>query len=140
MHRHRADGLWDWLKSTPKHTQAWRTANLHMGIRLTTTVVVIVDVLARLGDETVGSLVLLSVIAGALVTWEPPTGALVYDYAFNVETSGDHPVCTSPRPTSTRASTTKLARAAGRRTPAAGLTDTGQREKRTRSTSPSTTT
>ncbi|MGH2821324.1 MAG: DUF2231 domain-containing protein, partial [Actinomycetota bacterium] len=41
-------GFWDWLRSTPKHTQAWRTANWHMTLMLTTTVVVVVDLVVRL--------------------------------------------------------------------------------------------
>ena len=28
-------GFWDWLKSTPNRTQAWRTANWHMAVMLT---------------------------------------------------------------------------------------------------------
>jgi len=65
-----------------------------MAIMLTTTAVVIVDVLVRLGDETVARLVaLLSVVVDALVTWGAAYGgALVYDYGFNLETSGAHPV------------------------------------------------
>ncbi len=30
-------GFWDWWKSTPAHTQAWRTANVHMAAMLTVT-------------------------------------------------------------------------------------------------------
>ncbi len=90
-------GFWDWLKSTPKHTQAWRTANWHMAIMLTTTLVVIVDLILRLpspGATRSGAIVtLLSLIAGGLVSWGATYGgSLVYDYGFNVETSGDHPV------------------------------------------------
>ncbi|MDQ4095886.1 MAG: DUF2231 domain-containing protein [Actinomycetota bacterium] len=91
-------GFWDWLKSTPKHTQAWRTANWHMAVMLTVTAIVIVDVIVRLGefegaDQTSGVLMILSLLAGALVAFGATYGgALVYEYGFNVETSGDHPV------------------------------------------------
>ena len=90
-------GLWDWLKSTPKHTQAWRTANWHMAVMLTVTVLVIVDIIVRLGEWDGGeaslALLVLSLAAGGLVAFGATYGgALVYEYGFNVETSGDHPV------------------------------------------------
>src|SRR5688572_25758527 len=40
-------GFWDWLKSTPRGTQAWRTANWHMAVMLFTTVLVIIDIFMR---------------------------------------------------------------------------------------------
>lgn len=90
-------GFWDWLKSTPKYTQAWRTANWHMAVMVTVTLVVFADILLRLGDYNAasapGGVTLLSVLAGTLVAYGAVYGgALVYDYGFNVETSGDHPV------------------------------------------------
>jgi uncharacterized membrane protein len=89
-------GFWDWLKSTASHTQAWRTANWHMAIMLTVTAVVIVDLLVRPSgaDATAEPFpTLLSVLAGGLVSLGATYGgSLVYDYGFNVETSGDHPV------------------------------------------------
>ena len=91
-------GFWDWLKSTPKHTQAWRTANFHMAVMLTVTAIVLVDVLVRLGDfdtadQTGGLPLVLSLLAGGLVSLGAAYGgSLVYDYGFNVETAGDHPV------------------------------------------------
>ncbi len=90
-------GFWDWLKSTPRGTQAWRTANWHMAVMLTVTAIVVVDIVLRLGsaDAAVvpGSVLILSVLAGSLVMYGSAYGgALVYDYGFNVETSGDHPV------------------------------------------------
>ena len=90
-------GIWDWLKSTPKHTQAWRTANWHMAVMLTVTALVVADILLRLGDwdkgETTLTLLILSLLAGGLVAFGATYGgALVYEYGFNVETSGDHPV------------------------------------------------
>ena len=84
-------GFWDWLKSTPKHTQAWRTANWHMAIMLTVTAIVVVDILVRLGDFDTGEstpalVMVLSVIAGGLVALGASYGGeLVFDYEFNVE-------------------------------------------------------
>lgn len=88
-------GFWDWLKSTASHTQAWRTANWHMAIMLTVTALVIVDLLVRpsgAGTTAEAFPTLLSVLAGGLVSLGATYGgSLVYDYGFNVETSGDHP-------------------------------------------------
>src|SRR5918996_3904117 len=88
-------GFWDWLKSTPKHTQARRTANFHMTVMLTVTTLVVVNLLTRSLDE--GSVnavgMVLSVVAGGLVAFGATYGgSLVFDYGFNVETSGDRPV------------------------------------------------
>jgi uncharacterized membrane protein len=88
-------GFWDWLKSTPKHTQAWRTANWHMTVMRTVTAIVVVDIIARLrGWESASTgfgTMILSVLAAALVAFGATYGgSLVYDYGFNVETSGDH--------------------------------------------------
>ena len=90
-------GFWDWLKSTPKYTQARRTANTHMAIMLTVTALVAVDVLLRLQDSAAPvvpvPVLALSLVIGALVfVGATYGGSLVYDYGFNVETSGDHPV------------------------------------------------
>jgi len=90
-------GFWDWLKSTPRGTQAWRTANWHMAVMLTVTVLVVIDIILRLGSAQAatvpGAVLILSLLAGGLVMFGAAYGgALVYDYGFNVETSGDHPV------------------------------------------------
>ena len=90
-------GFWDWLKSTPKHTQAWRTANWHMAVMLTVTLLVVVDIVLRLGQwddgATSATVLILSLLSGGLVTFGALYGgALVYEYGFNVETAGDHPV------------------------------------------------
>lgn len=90
-------GFWDWLKSTQKHTQARRTANWHMAVMLTTTALVAVDILMRWKSNqdmyTAVPIVVLSVVIAGLVSLGATYGgALVYDYGFNVETSGDHPV------------------------------------------------
>jgi uncharacterized membrane protein len=87
-------GFWDWLKSTQKHTQAWRTANWHMAVMLTVTALVIVGLIVRAGENYATPMVtILSLVVGGLVSFGAAYGgALVYDYGFNVETSGDHPV------------------------------------------------
>jgi len=90
-------GFWDWLKSTPRGTQAWRTANWHMAVMITVTVLVIVDIVLRLANAAALvvplPVLILSVAAGLLVMFGAAYGgSLVYDYGFNVETSGDHPV------------------------------------------------
>lgn len=91
-------GFWDWLKSTEKGTQARRTANAHMAVMLTLTGVVIVNIILRLTTfvhDNFSSLVLVifSVVIGLLVTIGGTLGgALAYEYGFNVETAGDHPV------------------------------------------------
>jgi uncharacterized membrane protein len=88
-------GFWDWLKSTPKHTQVWRTANTHMAIMLTVTAIVVVDVLMRLSgwDEGYAELgvTIISVVVGSLVSLGAAFGGtMVYEYAFNVEQDIDY--------------------------------------------------
>jgi len=90
-------GFWDWLESTPRGTQAWRTANWHMAVMVTVTVLVVVDIVLRLQSAQAaavpGAVLILSLLAGGLVMFGAAYGgALVYDYGFNVETAGDHPV------------------------------------------------
>src|SRR5919106_3361614 len=95
-------GLWDWWKGLEreptgpigraKHTQAWRTANTHMTIMLTVTLLVIIDIIVRIGqwDDGVTSLfvlILSLVIAGLVAIGATYGGSLVYDYEFNVEQS-----------------------------------------------------
>jgi uncharacterized membrane protein len=88
-------GFWDWLKSTPKHTQVRRTANWHMTVMFTVTGVVIIDILVRLSSWDAGyaelSVLILSLVAGGLVTLGALYGGqMVYDFAFNVEQDFDH--------------------------------------------------
>lgn len=88
-------GFWDWLKSTQRGTQAWRTANWHMAVMITVTVLVIVNIVVRLNNASALAVplpvVVLSLLAGVLVMFGAAYGgSLVYDYGFNVETSGDH--------------------------------------------------
>lgn len=91
-------GLVDWLTSTEKGTQARRTANAHALAMVTVTVLVLVDIAVRVLSDwdqrstPVGPMV-LSVVAAALVAAGATLGGtLVFDYGFNVETAGDHPV------------------------------------------------
>lgn len=91
-------GFWDWLTSTEKGTQARRTANAHAWTMVTVTVLVIVGIAVRVlafWDEPstpIPALVLS--VAAAVLTFVGGTlgGTLAFDYGFNVETAGDHPV------------------------------------------------
>jgi uncharacterized membrane protein len=91
-------GFWDWLRSTEKGTQARRTVNAHAWTMVTVTVLVGVGILVRaveLWDEPATPLLalVLSVAAAALTAVGGTLGgSLAYDYGFNVETAGDHPV------------------------------------------------
>ena len=91
-------GFWDWLRSTEKGTQARRTANTHALTMITVTVLALVDIALRVSaydDRTYPSvaILVLSIVVAALVSLGAAFGGtLVYDYGFNVETAGDHPV------------------------------------------------
>jgi uncharacterized membrane protein len=90
-------GWADWHRSSTPGTQARRTINTHAVLMLTVTALVLVDLAVRLSlndrDSTPGVAVVLSVLAAALVSLGATYGgSLVYDYGFNVETAGDHPV------------------------------------------------
>lgn len=91
-------GFWDWLRSTEKGTQARRTVNAHAWTMVTLTVLVMVAVALRVGDAwdepaTPGLPLVLTLVAAVLTTIGGTIGgSLVYDYGFNVETAGDHPV------------------------------------------------
>ncbi len=94
-------GFWDWWKGIErdastgwlgraKHTQVWRTINTHAAIMVTATVLVVIEIVIRLGhyDQGYTSLLVmvLSVLVGLLVFWGSFYGGeLVYDYQFNVE-------------------------------------------------------
>jgi uncharacterized membrane protein len=96
-------GFWDWWKGVPrdrsgiigkaKHTQVWRTANWHMTVMLTTTAIVLIDLIVRWGDVTADpytasstAVTVLSIIAAALVMFGAGYGGeMVFDYQFNVE-------------------------------------------------------
>lgn len=91
-------GYWDWLKSTEKGTQARRTVNAHAWTMITVTIVVLVAIALRLfayeDDAHTGvALLVISLVIAALTTLGGTIGgSLAYDYGFNVETAGDHPV------------------------------------------------
>ena len=90
-------GWADWYYSSEPGTQARRTINTHATIMIVVTLVMVVDLIFRLikGDSlsTPVWLMVLTVIGAALVTLGATYGgSMVYDYGFNVETSGDHPV------------------------------------------------
>jgi len=91
-------GFWDWFKSSEPGTQARRTINTHAWIMVTVTVLALADIALRLNQyhtrvSTSGPVLVLSLVVAGLVSLGATFGgSLVYDYGFNVETSGDHPV------------------------------------------------
>jgi uncharacterized membrane protein len=91
-------GWADWHRSSEPGTQARRTINAHALTMLTVTAIVLVDLAVRgLGQNDRGYtsvlVLVLSVVAAVLVSVGATLGgSLVYDYGFNVETAGDHPV------------------------------------------------
>lgn len=91
-------GLWDAWKSSEAGTQARRTINTHATVMVTVTVLALADIAWRLSGydseptTPVGIMVLSVVIALLVSLGATFGGALVYEYGFNVETAGDHPV------------------------------------------------
>ena len=91
-------GWADWHRSSEPGTQARRTINAHAVIMLTVTAVALIDLVLRLAvyadrAHTPVALTVLSIVAGLLVSVGATYGGgLVFDYGFNVETAGDHPV------------------------------------------------
>jgi uncharacterized membrane protein len=91
-------GLWDAWKSSEAGTQARRTINTHATIMLTVTVLALANIVWRLNDyhtepvTPIGIMVLSFVIAVMVSVGATFGGSLVYEYGFNVETAGDHPV------------------------------------------------
>lgn len=91
-------GWADWHRSSEPGTQARRTINAHAITMIVVTVLVLVDLLTRFigypdRTSTPPGLMVLSVVAAVLVSIGATLGgSLVYDYGFNVETAGDHPV------------------------------------------------
>jgi uncharacterized membrane protein len=88
-------GWADWHRSSEVGTQARRTINAHAIIMIAVSVVVLVDICIRWDADgaSTGLMTALSVIAGSLVSVGATFGgSLVFDYGFNVETAGDHPV------------------------------------------------
>jgi uncharacterized membrane protein len=91
-------GFWDWLQSTEKGTQARRTANAHAWTMITVTVLVAVGIGVRSAafwhEPSTPLLALGLTLVAAALTFLGGTlgGTLAFDYGFNVETAGDHPV------------------------------------------------
>jgi uncharacterized membrane protein len=91
-------GFWDWLRSTEKGTQARRSANAHAWTMVTVTVLVLVGIAVRVfafwDEASTPGVALAFTLAAAVLTFLGGTlgGSLVFDYGFNVETAGDHPV------------------------------------------------
>lgn len=91
-------GLWDAWKSSEAGTQARRTINTHATVMVTVTVLALADVAWRLNGYnteavTPVAVMVLSVVIALLVSVGAAFGgSLVYEYGFNVETAGDHPV------------------------------------------------
>jgi len=91
-------GFWDWWKSSEPGTQARRTINTHAWIMIAVTVLVLIDIVIRLAQyhtrsATSPAVLILSIVIALLVSIGATYGgSLVFDYGFNVETSGDHPV------------------------------------------------
>ena len=91
-------GFWDWLRSTKKGTQARRTVNAHAWTMVTVQVLVLLDIVLRVAvyddaARTPGRVMVLSILIFLLTALGGTIGGgLTYDYGFNVETSGDHPV------------------------------------------------
>jgi uncharacterized membrane protein len=91
-------GFWDWKQSTEKGTQARRTVNAHAWTMLTVTTLVLVGIVVRVAfywdDRATPLLALVLTLAAAALTFLGGTigGTLAFDYGFNVETAGDHPV------------------------------------------------
>lgn len=90
-------GWADWHRSSEPGTQARRTINAHALTMIVVTVLVLAHLALRyLAWPDEGSTpalgVVLSVVIGVLVSVGATIGgSLVYEYGFNVETSGDHP-------------------------------------------------
>jgi uncharacterized membrane protein len=91
-------GFWDWLRSTEPGTQARRTANAHAITMVVVSGLVLGGIILRLGafdgDAHTPVIALVLSVASALLVGVGGTigGSLTYDYGFNVETAGDHPV------------------------------------------------
>ena len=91
-------GFWDAWRSSEAGTQARRTINAHATIMVTVTLIVLVDIGLRWlryhgAGHTPPVIFALTAAAGVL-TFVGATygGSMVFDYGFNVETAGDHPV------------------------------------------------
>jgi uncharacterized membrane protein len=91
-------GVADWWTSSEPGTQARRTINAHAITMVVATLVVVADLALRtLRYHALASppplILALSLVALVLITIGATYGgSMVFDYGFNVETAGDHPV------------------------------------------------
>ena len=91
-------GFWDWWRSSTKGTQARRTINTHAWTMIVVTVLALVAIILHLvtyntrTSPTVATALLSLVVALLVSIGAVYGGSLVYEYGFNVETAGDHPV------------------------------------------------
>jgi uncharacterized membrane protein len=90
-------GWADWHRSTPKNTQARRTTNTHAGMMIVGTLLVIADIVLHLVETKYKtSTIKQALLSSFMFIWVSVGatygGGLVFEYGFNVETSGDHPV------------------------------------------------
>lgn len=91
-------GLADARSSSEAGTQARRTINTHATFMVTATLVALADLVWRLAVHDtalvtpVGIVVLSVIVAGLVTVGATFGGSLVFEYGFNVETAGDHPV------------------------------------------------
>jgi uncharacterized membrane protein len=91
-------GTIDWWTSSEPGTQARRTVNTHATAMITVTVLALADLAWRLNGyhtelTTPAAMTILTVVIALLVSVRATFGgSLVFDYGFNVETAGDHPV------------------------------------------------
>lgn len=91
-------GFWDAWKSSEAGTQARRTINTHATIMIAVTVLALADTAWRVigydsQPTTPAALAALSVVIAFVVSVGATFGgSLVFEYGFNVETAGDHPV------------------------------------------------
>lgn len=91
-------GWADWHRSSEPGTQARRTINAHALTMITVTVVAIADLVLRgavyadRGSTPPLVLALSALLAVGVSAGATLGGSLVYDYGFNVEPAGDHPV------------------------------------------------
>jgi uncharacterized membrane protein len=91
-------GWADWHRSSKVGTQARRTINTHAGMMVIVQVLVLADILWRTTayddlTATPWRVAAITVVAAVFCAVSATYGgALVFEYGFNVETSGDHPV------------------------------------------------
>lgn len=91
-------GWADWHRSSEPGNQARRTVNAHAIIMLSVTTLALISFILRVtafwgADSAPVGAMILSVLIAIGVAWGATYGgSLVFDYGFNVETAGDHPV------------------------------------------------